>query len=137
MALRQSALYSFITSQEGEVKLKGRDSLPEEPWSPASIVLTKEAVNYFAGNSCKTSVNVHDVEGCGFQMGSPASWLISGKRGWPVQSSCEMGILLGKLMAVGGLHRCLEGSLGALLFWISTRPWAGSAITKNLGDLCS
>lgn len=91
-----------------------RLSLPEEPRSPASIMLTKEAVNYFAGNSCKTSVNVHDVEGCGFQMGSPASWLISGKRGWPVRLSCAMGILLGKLMAVGGLHRCLEGSLGEL-----------------------
>lgn len=35
------------------MKQTQRVSLPEEPRSPDAIMLAKEAVNYFAGNSCK------------------------------------------------------------------------------------
>lgn len=67
-----------------------------EPGSSDDIVLTKDAALYFAWDSCKTPVNVQDVQGRGFQM---AVWRLGSFLVQLVLAHsvglCEQGYLLG------------------------------------------
>lgn len=65
LALHSSDFYPCITSREREMKSLFEAS---EAGPPNSIVLAKDALCYFVGNSCKTPINVHNVQGHGFQM---------------------------------------------------------------------